>query len=325
MSDSRLTERSIIAALSRIFDSPLPPEGIGDDCSVIKVGRERILLSTDMLLQGTHFPEGLSNREKGYMAAAVNLSDIAAMGGQPRAMLVSLGIPESMRMVEIKEIALGIKDCARRYGVSIVGGDTKRASQLTISITVVGKGSGRLLLRSAAKPGQLLAITGTLGGAAAAYLKWKKEGRSTKRSRLTKPMPRVIEGIELARSGTARAAIDVTDGLALSAWYISRASGVRVEIEMDDLPLARELKELDLDDFSKREALLYWGGDYELLFTCQSSKMLDKVRDRLRTPVRVIGRVRKGSGVYLVANGAVSKLEERGYDSFGSARRTGKI
>lgn len=325
MSKRTLTERGVIAELSRIFDSPSPPEGIGDDCSVLRVGREKILLSTDMLLQGTHFPEYMGSREKGYMAAAVNLSDIAAMGGKPIAMLVSLGLPASMNLADIKDIARGIRNCAEMFGVKILGGDTKKASELTLSITVVGSETGKALLRSAARPGQLIAVTGTLGGAAADYLDWIKKGKFRRGSKLTNPVPRINEAVALSRGNVAKAAIDVTDGLALSAWYLSRASRVRIELEMQKLPVAHSLSSAGLDATSMKEALLYWGGEYELLFTCRSGKDLEKAAARMRTPVKVIGRVLKGSGVYLKEGRKMIRLEERGYDSFAGGKGSRRL
>lgn len=318
MSARRLSEREIIAKLSGIFRSPPAPTGIGDDCSVLRIGSETVYASTDMMAAGTHFPAFMKPYDMGRMAAAANLSDIAAMGGRPFALLVSMGIPGDTAQSKILGIARGIQKCASEHGAMVVGGDTKMTSELTISITALGKKTGRTLLRSGAKPGQVLAVTGELGGAAADYLRWKSGGRVPARSRLTSPSPRVREGIALSLSGCATAAIDITDGLALSAWYLSRASGVRIDIDAGSVPVSGRLARSGFAEPLKEDALYHWGGDYELLFTGQSESGIARVGKRLGTRITVIGRVSDGSGVFLRSGGSVRKVEERGYDSFGS-------
>ncbi len=316
MSSEELTERGVIEEMKRIFHSPKPPEGIGDDCAVLRVGRERIVVSTDMLSEGTHFPSYMSSVQKGRMAAAVNLSDIAAMGGRPVAMLVSLGVPRAMKMNDVRQVAKGIHDCASRYGAEVIGGDTKSAKELTVSITVIGRKVGRLLLRSSAAPGHLVALTGSLGGAAADFIGWMRGEKPGPGSKLTNPVPRIPEGIALSRSGAAYAAIDVTDGLAMSAWYLSRASRVRLEIDENVLPVSKRLMREDIDDTLRREALLYWGGEYELLFTVKSRAALEHIASGLKTPVSIVGKVAAGRGAYLRRGASATLLEERGYDAF---------
>ena len=316
MTRSGLTERRVIEELSHIFKSPAPPEGIGDDCAVIRIGRQQMLVSTDMLADSTHFSHIMSNMEKGRMAAAVNLSDIAAMGGRPVAMVVSLGIPRYMSMRDISDIARGINERAVEFGVRIVGGDTKSTQELTISITVMGRKTGRLLLRSGARAGQILAVTGTIGEAAAEYSRLERGEKPEKGSRLFNPEPRIEEGILLSKSGISSAAIDITDGLALSAWYISRASCVRLEIDEEAVPVARRLSGHGIGSTRQKEIAYYWGGDYELLFTAESREALGRVASRMKTPVTVIGSVCKGEGVYSRRGKKKALLEERGYDAF---------
>ena len=176
--------------------------------------------------------------------------------------------------------------------------------------------TGRVLLRSAAQPGQLLCVTGELGGAAADFLKWKKGKRPGSKSKLTSPVPRITEGMSLSSRGVAYAAIDITDGLALSAWYISRASGVGIEMEGKALPVSPALAETADGERQLQEALFYWGGDYELLFTAKSAASVVKLSRELNTPLSIIGKVTKGSGVRLKTAAGVTRLEERGYDAF---------
>ncbi len=316
MRENAATERGIVEELKRVFKSPPPPRGIGDDCAVLKIGREVLLVSTDMLSERTHFPPYMSFQQRGGMAAAANLSDIAAMGGMPLALVVSMGIPDSLSVAQVRSVARGIQRCASEYGADVVGGDTKRADELTISITVIGRKAGRVLLRSAALPGQLLCVTGELGGAAADFLKWKKGKSPGSKSKLTSPIPRIIEGMSLSSRGVAYAAIDITDGLALSAWYISRASGVGIEIERKSLPVSPALTETADGEEQLNEALFYWGGDYELLFTAKSAASVVRLSKELNTPLSIIGKVTKGLGVRLRTESGVTRLEERGYDAF---------
>lgn len=310
-----LTERGIIGELRRIFNSPPPPAGMGDDCSVIGKGPGALLLSTDMLSESTHFVAGMTWRERGRMAVSVNLSDIAAMGGRPVALLISLGIPPDMDATAVRRVAAGIAERAAEFGVPVTGGDTKRTGELTIAVTAVGRAGRRLLTRGGARAGDWIAVTGSLGGAAAAYSAWKEGRRGRSLTALTSPEPRVREGMALSDSGMVTAAIDITDGLAASAWYISRASGRRLEISRELIPVSRALEESGADRDALEEALIYWGGDYELLFTARTRRSVDELAARLETPLTVIGRVGAGSGVYL--NGERRRrLDERGYDAF---------
>lgn len=316
MSGNAATERGIIEELKRVFRSPPPPQGIGDDCAVLKIGREVVLVSTDILSERTHFPAFMSFEQRGRMAAAANLSDIAAMGGRPLALVVSMGIPEGMSVAQIRSVARGIRVCASEYGAEIVGGDTKRAAELTISITAIGRKTGRVLLRSAARPGQLLCVTGHLGGAAADFLDWKKGKTPGPGSKLTSPTPRIKEGMALSSRGIAHAAIDITDGLALSAWYISRASGVGIEMVMESIPVSTSLAETADTDALLAECLFYWGGDYELLFTARSAASVMRLSEELGTPMSIIGKVTEGGGVRLRTESGMTRLEERGFDAF---------
>ena len=320
MTADSITERGIISELGRIFRSPPPPRGMGDDCALIRHCPDGLLISTDMLSESTHFSSHMNGYQKGRMAVSVNLSDIAAMGGKPVAMVVSLGFPHGTGIGEIRRVASGMASCARAYGLQIIGGDTKLAKELTIAVTVMGKTTGRPLLRSSAKPGELVAITGRVGEAAADFINIKKGKRPRKNCRLFNPVPRLEEGQALSTSRAASAAIDMTDGLALSAWYISRASGVRLVIDSDAVPVSPLLMKLDLNGHEWEDAVFHWGGDYELLFTARSRKVLERTASEYGLHVTVIGMVEKGSGVVLKTGSSVRMLDERGYDAFGAGR-----
>ncbi|MEM3851552.1 MAG: thiamine-phosphate kinase [Methanomassiliicoccales archaeon] len=311
-----ITERELIRMFARIFNSPPPPVGIGDDCAVLS-SPGRVLLSTDLMFGRTHFPAFLSYRERGYMAAAANISDIAAMGGRPVALLVSLGLPRNLSLGEMRDIANGIKECASHYGLEIIGGDTKASGDLTICITAIGFPGRRLLTRDVARPGEVLAVTGSLGGQLADMLKQRKRHRI---GRPFVPEPRVREGIVLSSSHSSGAAIDITDGVGASALLIAEASGVRIEIDSDALPISHHLLEVEEEDRC-RELVLGWGGDYELLFTAQSSGAVEKLARRADCHMTVIGRVERGNGVYVRRKGKLQRYRDRGYDTFSTSRR----
>ena len=309
------TERKLVEMMGRIFRSPPSPEGMGDDCSVVKIGGETLLFTTDMLTESSHFRHCINFEQRGKMAMAVNLSDIAAMGGHPDFALVAIGIPPSMAQKDLLGFIRGIHSAADSNGVRILGGDTKRANELTVSITLCGRSTGKPLLRSGARAGDYLAVTGRLGDASWSYYALSK-GLPDRSGKLCRPIPRIGEGMCLAGSGLATSAIDITDGLAISAWYVSRASGVRLEIDYNSIPVSARLRKLDVDDATRNDMLLNWGGDYELLFTLRGERGLAKLRKEKALNFTVIGRVTKGKGVYISVNGMRRRLDERGYDSF---------
>ena len=287
---------------------------MGDDCSVVKFGGETLLFTTDMLTESTHFRYCRTQEQKGRMAMAVNLSDIAAMGGKPVFALISMGVPPSMDKRAVIRFASGIYRAAEKSGVRVIGGDTKSAQELTVSVTLCGRTVAKPLLRSGARPGDYLAVTGTLGGASCAHYALSR-GLSKNTRGLCNPVPRLAEGMKLAKSGMVTAAIDITDGLALSAWYISRASGVRMDIDHEAIPADGRLARIDVRADEREDMLLYWGGDYELLFTLSGDRAISALSRDKSLDFTVIGRVTSGKGVYISEEGKRRKLDEKGYDS----------
>ena len=237
-------------------------EGIEHDAAAIG----SLVITQDALLEGVHFRFDLLGwRELGARAAAVNISDLAASGAEPRALLVSLGLPPETELDDVLELYAGLNE----RGVQVRGGDTTRADRVYLSVTALGL-SERVPGRAGAKPGDLVVVTGPLGAAGCAF-----------RSGSLPPVPdRVEEGKRLATVATAM--LDLSDGLAQDAGHIARRSRVRLVIELDRVPLAAGA---DLDDVG-------FGEDYELLATTP---------DPLGFPV--IGRVEEGEGVELTLGG----------------------
>src|SRR5439155_11179840 len=216
----------------------------------------------DALVEGVHFRFDLvSWHDLGYRAAAVNISDLAASGAEPLALLVTLGLPGATQLADVVQLYEGLREA----GYPVRGGDTSRADTVLLSVTAVGKAE-RVPGRAGARPGDLVVVTGPLGAAGAAF----REGR------LSRPPIRVEEGLRLARVATAM--LDVSDGLAVDAAHLARRSGCRVAIELERVPLAPGALVEDVG----------FGEDYELL--AATPDPLD---------FTVIGRCEEGSGVGL--------------------------
>ncbi|MBV8561650.1 MAG: thiamine-phosphate kinase [Actinobacteria bacterium] len=236
-----------------------------------------VVVTQDALVEDVHFRfDLLSWRDLGFRAAAVNLSDLAASGAEPLALVVSLGLPGDVRVEDVVELYEGLNE----PGVAVRGGDTTRADRVLLSVTALGRAE-RVPGRAGARPGDLVVVSGPLGSSGAAW----REGR------LVRPPIRLDEGRRLAQVATAM--LDVSDGLAADAAHIARRSGVRIAIDLDRVPLASGAT---VDD-------LGFGEDYELLATTP---------DALGFPV--IGRVEEGEGVALTLDGRPAEL--RGWDHF---------
>ena len=247
--------------------------GIGDDAAVVKgPGRQRWLFASDMLVEGVHFRRRLVPPEWiGWKALACNVSDIAAMGGVPRWAVVSLGLPRKTSISFVDGLYRGLERCARRFGMSVVGGDTVRAPCVVIDVAIVGVADRlRLTLRSGARVGDLLYVTGRLGG-------------SYRTGRHARFIPRLAEAQQLVRRVRVHAMMDLSDGLASDLWQMARASRVTLRVDAAKIPLSSAAA-------SVRHALMD-GEDFELLFAV-SPRDAERLPVRLgRCPVTRIGRV----------------------------------
>jgi thiamine-monophosphate kinase len=249
-------------------------KGIENDAAQLADG---VVVTQDALVEGVHFRlDWLTWRDLGYRAAAVNLSDLAASGGDPEGLVVSLAVPAETELGDVLALYEGLNE----PGVPVVGGDTSRSKELMLSVTAIGR-SERVPGRSGARAGDKLVVTGPLGAAGAAF-------RSNAYSR---PPIRLAEGKELAR--TAHAMLDISDGIAVDAAHIAERSGVRCVIDLDRVPLAVGAT---LEDVA-------FGEDYELLASVGES-------DRFTE----IGRCEVGAGVVLLHRG--EPVEIGGWDHF---------
>lgn len=281
--------------------------GIGDDAAVLDVpAGKRLVVSTDATFEGVHFHrEWLSAEEIGARAATAALSDLAAMAAEPLGLLLALGVPESWQQ-ELAELARGVGNSAGYAGCAIVGGNVTRARELSLTLTVLGAAE-RPLRRDGARPGDLVYVTGRLGGPGAA-LHALQSGRVPATEHMTRfasPRARLAESRWLAAAG-ASAAIDVSDGLGADLTHLARASGVTIELDVDRVPCIGGVAPEDT---------LASGEEYELVVTLPpgTAPDVDDFARRFGIPLTQIGVVAPASGEPVRAiGGRVDPA--RGYD-----------
>jgi thiamine-monophosphate kinase len=331
------SEDELIEVIRRLLAEDMPGValGLGDDAALVEMGSHTAILTADMLVEGIHFERPTTSAsDLGYKALAVNVSDVAAMGGSPRYALVSLGLPEDIEASWVVELYGGLRDAAREYAMAVVGGDTSRAERLVVSVAVTGEvARGAAVTRSGARPGERLVVTGALGASAgglkllqapahdvaqAVASDW---GRSLVEAHL-RPAARVGEGQTLAQSG-ATAMMDLSDGLAKDLGRLCDASGVAGALVLADVPVALSLKELSdvLPDVDPLKLALEGGEDYELLAALPPdavAAVASKLADRFGAQLTDVGEVREGHGLVAIEpDGTERPLEPRGWDHFG--------
>jgi thiamine-monophosphate kinase len=295
--------------------------GIGDDAAAWQGDDSIQLASVDSFVEGVHFtPETTPWPEVGWKALAVNLSDIAALGGIPRYALVALSLPDDSQVEDVAALYSGMLKLARQYGVTIVGGDISRAPLVAIAITILGSSpTQQILTRSSAKAGDVVAVTGKLGAAAAGMevLKSQRhldpEAETHLKNAFLHPTPHIAEGLLLVEQGV-KTAIDISDGLVADLGQICKASKVGARIEVERVPVELAVKTA----FGERalELALSGGEDYELLFTA-SAEIVDKVKKAASCPVTAIGEITAGKGVTLVdKEGNPFALKKVGWEHF---------
>ncbi len=293
--------------------------GIGDDAALLQPPAGKLLVvATDTLNAGVHFPGETAPADIGWKALAVNLSDLAAMAAEPAWCTLSLSLPDADERW-IDGFLDGFLALAGQHRVALVGGDTTRGP-LSVSVTVHGfVEPGRALRRDAARIGDDVWVSGTLGDAAAALEQWRSGASSDEalRARLDRPVPRISLGRALA--GVARAGIDVSDGLLADLGHVCRASGAAAELDLDSLPASEALQSAFA--VPQRHALQAAGGDdYELCFTAPPDVLEDvqRVAAAVGTPVTWIGRIVEGEGVRVFdADGERWAPPRGGYEHFG--------
>jgi thiamine-monophosphate kinase len=267
--------------------------GVGDDAAAWQGNAQMQLATIDSLIQDVHFSLNYTPwQDLGWKALAVNLSDIAAMGGAPMYALASLALPGDTEVDDVTALYQGMAKLAEQSGVVIIGGDISRAPLVAITITVLGNARDQFMLtRSAASPGEQIAVTGELGGAAAGMetltrqLEFDTGAMNALRNAFLHPQPRITEGQLLVQYGV-RTAIDISDGLVADLTHICQQSRVDARIEVERIPVHPAAKA----GFGDRslELALSGGEDYELLFTA-TPKVINRVKRAASCPITIIG------------------------------------
>ena len=275
---------------------------LGDDAGAIRIGGEWLIATNDMLVRKTDVPGIMTPEQVGFKAVTMNVSDVAAMGGVPIGFLFSLGVPPGLSQEYLEGVARGIGNALEFYGIPVLSADTNEADDLIIDGIALGRAE-KLLLRSGAKAGDLVCITGDVGRALAGLLAWKRglelppRVRRALYEKLLEPRARVNEGAVLGNY--ANSAIDVSDGLSKELHLIAKMSGVGIEVYAEALPIREEVFEvaekLGIDPV---RLALASGEEFEILFTVP-----EKTLESLEVECTVIGRVFEGQGVYITTGG----------------------
>jgi thiamine-monophosphate kinase len=307
--------------------------GIGDDCAVIRRGPLLEVLTTDCLVEGSHYErDWLTMADVGWKALAVNVSDVAAMGGTPRHALVTLFLPAGFTTKENDDLYDGIEACGESTGVSIVGGDiVKTKGPFAVSVTLSGICErDQVVLRSGAREGDIIVVTGSLGEARVGleYLRLGKTGASGEAgeacvARFRRPIARLVEAHAIVRNLQPTSMVDLSDGLVSDLRHVLEASGVGAVIDAEAIPVGQCV--IDFFEGVREEALsraVAGGEDYELLFTIDpgAEGRLAGVSNDLGVELTPIGRItRKGSGVKMADRGGEKDIEKGGFDHFKTA------
>lgn len=325
-----LREDEIVARLRNVLDAPINTRirlGIGDDAAVWQPSRShRSVITSDMLVEGVHFSrETMSLADAGWRATVANLSDLAAMGARPVLATVALGIPPGANIEDLEELYSGIAACARGAGLAIVGGDLNRAPALTIAMTVTGEvRASNCKTRTGARPGNVIAVTGSLGASRAGL----EEARG--RIRLDEPLreealrahrhpqARLSEGQYLSASANVRAMMDCSDGLSTDLARLCESSRVGARIESVPMAPAARAAAQALRQ-RERDYALAGGEDYELIVAVERrafSHLASRFEKRFRRALHRVGVFRAEPGIVLAENGGERDLPRTGWEHF---------
>ena len=272
-----LGEFDLISRINEMFPAPEGVTGIGDDCAILpQKGGMETLVTTDMLMDGVHFlREDASPYDLGWKSAAVNISDIAAMGGRPVGTFLSYALPKGTSDEWMLEFMRGYKDLSDLSGTPLLGGDTTSSlDRLCINVAVLGEcPAGKSRKRSDARAGDLICVTGPLGDSAAGLKVIlgdmdRGDVESALVRRHYRPVPRVAEGLVLAATEGVHAMMDISDGIGSDLLHILDASGLGARIDVDSIPLSQECRTAaSRHGWDLRKLSIDGGEDYELLFT----------------------------------------------------------
>lgn len=292
--------------------------GPGDDCAILAPSKHAQLFTIDSMLEDVHFRLAWGPPEKlGAKALAVNLSDIAAMGGTPTACVINLAVREGLDARFFDRLYTGIRATAKRYNTDVVGGNVTRADRLAITVALLGDASRGVMRRDLARVGDDIFVTGTVGDSSAGLAilsgKLKVNGAAEKSliERHLNPAPRIEAGLALARLLPTPAAIDISDGLLQDLGHILKRSGVGAEIDAVAIPVSSAYRAAMGDDLT---LALGGGEDYELLFCARPGHSEQALTKALGVPARRIGRIVKGRRTVIRDANGVQTPKLHGWD-----------
>lgn len=294
---------------------------VKDDCAALDLGDEYLLVTTDMISEHAHIPEKAKPWQVGWHLVAINLSDIAAMGGEPFGVVVALGLPDNYEVDYLEKMIEGMRACALNFNTTILGGDTKETKTVTLSGCAIGRvAKTEIMLRKGAKPGDVVSVTGELGRAASAYhaLKNNPDDENAVKG-LMEINPRIKEGIALSKTGVVNACMDISDGLASSIHQLGLLNDIAFQLDFNQIPVSNEAKAMSKKmNMPIEELAIYFGGDYELLVTLDKDGLdrAQKALSEIGTKLSPIGRVLKDKENILIRDDVSSFLENRGFEHF---------
>jgi thiamine-monophosphate kinase len=334
----RLRER-LASGESRLSHAERVPIGPGDDGAVVRGDAGQFVVTTDTLVEGIDFPADEDASRIGRRAVSVALSDLAAMGAWPDFYLLTLGVPVSRSEDFALDVSLSAAARGEEFGALLAGGDISRAAEVFVTVAAWGRPAGAPILRSGARPGDALFLSGWPGEAAAGLaIARARAGLDSATSRAGRtpeelpvihetrllgayrdPEPRLPLGRALGRDALATAAIDVSDGIGADAERLARASGTRIVIERAEFPLSPALMSFArISGVDALETALGGGDDYELLFTVKpgNAAIFSDPPAEWGVEVRRIGRVESGEGAFLEDEAGLRPIGDRGFDHF---------
>ena len=321
MNLSDLGEFGFIEQLRQMASGAAPglAVAIGDDCAIIEVGDDRLAVTTDAMVEGRHFRlDWLTAREVGARAMTAALSDVAAMGAAPQYSFVSLGLPPDWPAERALELARGLVEQAEAHGAGLAGGDTVAADQAFVDVVAIGRCREHLWLRSGARVGDGLYVTGSLGGPAAAVdarLGGREPGACWES--YAHPQPRVREAAQLEPLGVVHAAMDISDGLVQDAGHLCDQSGVGIVIRAAQVPVHTGVAQIA--ERLGRDPLQYalsGGEEFELLLTAPPGALAE-LQAAVAVPLQQIGEVVDGGSVVVLdATGSEVRPPVAGWDHF---------
>ena len=321
----RILSKTEKSDFNSIFLDNFSFKSLSDDAALINLGDQYLVATSDMLFKSTHFPDDMNYNQIGKKVVTVNISDLAAMGAKPLGIIVSMGLPKDMLLSEFEDLIGGILDACFKYDMKLIGGDTNESQELTLCGTCLGiVKKENVLMKDGAQPGDIVAVTGPLGLAAAGFEvlfnKTKFQDLNTKyKDHLLKhalnPEARVNEGILLAKSGFITSATDITDGLASEIGELIDANNCRIGMILNEemLPIYKEVLEVaDKTGKSPLDLGIYYGEDFELLLTIKKEGF-NQIKESIS--IYEIGKVTSSGKIEILhKDGTKSLVKTRGYE-----------